>query len=77
MAIPRKDALRRLRSLLPEVDKHLNSIASEPDATWVGHWMHEARNWLQQMEAMLNHVGKKTSAEWRAIIEIRKATLEQ
>jgi hypothetical protein len=29
------------------------------------------------MEEMLPHVGKKTSAEWRAIIEIRKATLEQ
>jgi len=63
--------------LLPEVDEHIRWLASEPDAKSVGHWKHEARNWLQQMEEMLPHVGKKTSAEWRAIIEIRKAKLEQ
>ena len=77
MAIPRKDALKRLRSLLLQVDKHIEALATEPDATSVSHWKHEARNWLQQMEEMLPHVGKKTSAEWRAIIEIRKAKLEQ
>jgi len=77
MAIPRKDALKRLRSLLLQVDKHIEALASEPDATSVAAWKHEARNWLQQMEEMLPHVGKKTSAEWRAIIEIRKAKLEQ
>jgi hypothetical protein len=77
MAIPRKDALKRLRSLLPEIDKHIQALTLEPNDTAVAHWKHESRNWLIQMEEMLPHVGKKTSAKWRAIIEDRKAKLEQ
>jgi hypothetical protein len=49
----------------------------EPEAPSVVAWKHEAQNWLQQMEEMLPHVGKKTSAEWRSIIEERKTDLEQ
>jgi hypothetical protein len=77
MAIPRKDALKRLGSLLPEIDKHIQALTSEPKNTAVAHWKHECRNWLIQIEEMLPHVGKKTSAKWRAIVEDRKAKLEQ
>jgi hypothetical protein len=77
MAIPRKRALERLEVFLKRVDEHLALMASEPGAPALPHWIHETRVWLIQMEEMLRHVGKKTSAEWRAIIEIRKAKFGQ
>jgi hypothetical protein len=76
MAIPRKDALRRLQDLVPELEKHLAEIVSEPDAQARSHWKGEVENWLRQMERMLRHVGKKTSAEWQRRIEIYRQRLE-
>ena len=77
MAIPRKRALERLESYLKRVDEHLTLMASEPEAPALAHWKYETGLWLSVMEEMLRHVGKKTSVEWRAIIEIRKAKLGQ
>jgi hypothetical protein len=77
MAIPRKRALGRLESFLLRVDEHLALIAKEPDHISVNHWKYEVRNWLNQMEAMLPHVGNKTAAEWQPRIARLHQALEQ
>jgi hypothetical protein len=69
MAVSRKDALKRLRGLAARVDEHLQALAMEPNSRAVGHWTSEIHNWLNQMEVMVSHVGKKTGAEWQARIE--------
>ena len=75
MAIGRKDALRKLLSLVAVVEEHLEGIAEEPDSQAFSHWKDELQNWLAQMEAMVPHVGKKTGAEWQARIEAWKAQI--
>jgi hypothetical protein len=75
MAISRKDALRKILSLVLAVEEHLESIAEEPESWAVPHWQGEVNNWLAQIEAMVPHVGKKTGAEWKARIEAWKARL--
>lgn len=68
MGMPRKDALKRLRSLSRQVECHLETIAADPGHAATPHHLHEIRNWLLQMEEVLRHVGKKTAAEWEARI---------
>jgi RHS repeat-associated protein len=68
MAISRAKALERLEGLAPQVEKHLEKIAQNPGHSSIPHWSHEVSNWLDQMEAMLPHVGKKTAADWAAKI---------
>jgi hypothetical protein len=75
MAIPRKRALNRLQSLLIRVEKHIDYISSDPGNIAVDHWKHETRNWLQQMQEMLPHVGKKTSSKWETLIKAHQAKL--
>jgi hypothetical protein len=75
MALSRKKALERLQGLeeavLYHFDDHIPStIGKAPTA--VNHWRKEVGGFLDQMEALSEHVGGKTSAEWRArISELR------
>jgi hypothetical protein len=68
MAISRAKALERLEGLTPRVEEHLAKIAQNPGHSSIPHWSHEISNWLDQMEAMLPHIGKKTAADWAAKI---------
>ena len=65
----RKDALRRLNGLSPQVEEHLGKIRDNPSGPDVPHWVTEIENWIRQMEAVLPYVGDKTAAEWTARIE--------
>jgi hypothetical protein len=76
MAIPRKRALKRLQSLAEQVELHLVIIASNPGDRATAHHRHEARIWLDQMERVLRHVGKKTAAEWEVQLSTYRAALE-
>lgn len=68
MAISRKFALKRLNGLAPRVEDHLIKLAANPENREVPHWITETESWLQQMEDVMPHVGKKTSAVWSARI---------
>lgn len=50
MAMPRKQALKILLGLLPQVEEHLRVIAEEPKSRAISHWRQEIRSWLTQME---------------------------
>jgi hypothetical protein len=71
----RKDALKRLKGLAPRIEEHLSKIADDPTSRDVPHWMTEINTWIEQMEDMLDHVGEKTSEDWREKIAAWKATL--
>ena len=76
MAIPRKEALSRLLDKVFQIERHLGMIAAEPECRAASGWKREVRNWLREMEALLRHVGKKTSAEWQTRIAAYRAALE-
>jgi hypothetical protein len=69
MAIRRKDALKTLQGLAPQVDAHLEKIAAKPGHSSLSKWKGEIRTWLQQMEDLLPHVGKKTATAWQERLE--------
>lgn len=64
MAISRKDALKRLNGPVCELERHLKKLAAEPNCPAVNHWKNEIENFLSSMEAMLDHVGRRTAKEW-------------
>jgi hypothetical protein len=76
MARSRKSALQKIESLVPGVEGHVGKIAAYPGDTSLDHWKGEARTWLREMEAMLRHVGKKTSAQWQARIDAWRAAIQ-
>jgi hypothetical protein len=76
MGISRKDALKRLLALVPKVEEHLAKISRNPNGRDVPHWIKEIKGWISQMEAMLPHVGDRTSAEWQASIDGWKAKVQ-
>ncbi len=76
MAIPRKVALDRLHKLQPRVTEHLNKIYANPGHSSQKHWRHEVRTWLGVMESMVQHVGQKTGAEWRPILQNLRERLD-
>jgi hypothetical protein len=75
MGVRRKDALAKMLGLVPQVERHLEKIAAEPASRDIRHWQAEIRSWLNQMEALVPHVGKKTAQEWQARIESWRAQL--
>jgi hypothetical protein len=77
MALSRKKALLRLESLSVPVMEHLEKIRSKPDDQDVPHWKREVRNWLDQMEDVLDHVGKNTEKEWQVRIEEWRLGVEE
>ena len=77
MAISRKDALKRLNGLALRVREHLHFLEEEPDSQDAAHWRGETRSWLDQMEAMLVHVGKTTGAHWAEKIAQWRSELEE
>jgi hypothetical protein len=76
MAIERKVALERLATFQQLTQRHLQKIIDHPGHSSQNHWRHEVRVWLGIMEAMVEHVGKKTAAEWRPILDEIRAQLE-
>ena len=65
MAGSRKQSLKHLEGLAPQVEKHLQNIANSPESRDVPGWSKEIRAWLSQMEVHAANVGKKTGAEWK------------
>jgi hypothetical protein len=76
MSMRRKDALKRLKGFVPNVEEHLQQIADNPTSRDVPHWIDEIKSWIRQMEKVLPHVGVRTANKWRAQIEEWKAKLE-
>jgi hypothetical protein len=76
MALPRKQALKRLQGRVAAVEQHLARIAADPGHSSIPKWRSEVRNWLREMEEVLPHVGKKTAAEWQGRIDAYKIALE-
>lgn len=75
MAIPRKDALKRLAGLAKQVELHLAILAANPGDPSRAHHESELRNWMRSMEDVLQHVGIKTAAQWQTRIKAYKANL--
>jgi hypothetical protein len=75
MGIGRKRALERLYELRPRLEEHLLYLLEKRGDRELHHWQIETRAWLDQMEAMLRHVGKKTAAEWQPLIDHAKSIL--
>jgi hypothetical protein len=69
MARSRKSALTVLNGRVAEIERHLGRIAETPFHSSINKWKHEVRNWIREMEEVLTHVGKKTSAQWQARID--------
>ena len=76
MARPRKAALGKIESLVPKVEGHIAKIDAYPGHSARDHWREETRTWLRDMEGLLRHVGKKTSAQWQARIDAWRAAFE-
>jgi hypothetical protein len=77
MARKRKEALEKIESLVPEVDRHVERVLANPGHSSRRKWKHEALSWLHQMEALLPHVGQKTAAKWQARINSWRAALAE
>jgi hypothetical protein len=75
MAISRKQALKKLEGLRPQVEQHLGKMEAEPDSPSVDHWREEVRTWLRDMERALPHVGQKTAEEWARQIDALRQRL--
>jgi hypothetical protein len=68
MGISRKDALKRIAGIAFRVQQHLDKLSAAELTLDDAHWQHETRNWIDQIEAVLPHVGQKTSLEWASRI---------
>ena len=76
MSRRRKDALAKIASYIPDMQRHLDRILANPEHSSRNKWKSEALGWILQMEALIPHVGKKTAAEWQARIARWRASLE-
>jgi hypothetical protein len=61
----RKDALKRINGLAPQIEKHLAKIADDPDSRDVPHRVKEIHSWITHIEQLLPDVGDRTSQEWQ------------
>ncbi len=78
MGMRRKDALRRLESLLVPTLEHLEKLHVEMSDFAYNHWRWEVTNWILQMEKVLPHVGKRTAEHWRQRLgELKRRTEER
>jgi hypothetical protein len=77
MALTRKQALKTLEGLVPQVERHLQRILEFPGHSSRCKWASEVLGWLSQMEEVLPHVGKKTAVQWQGRIDAYRATLEE
>lgn len=68
MTLSRKDALRRLEGLRPQVEKHVNKLLKATDGPDANHWRSEIVGWLDEMERLASFTGRKTAASWFEII---------
>jgi hypothetical protein len=78
MALSRKQALSRLegleRQVLRHIDEHIpETIGKAPTA--VSHWRKEVGGYLDEMERMTPHIGKKSAADWQARIDSMRQRL--
>lgn len=69
MALSRKLALKRMTGLAAQIEEHLEKIVEDPSRREVRHCVHEVQAWIEQIEALLDHVGARTAAEWQARID--------
>jgi hypothetical protein len=69
--------MKRQEGLALRVEEHLQKIAQNPGTRDVTHWRTEVDTWLNDMEAVLQHTGKKISVEWQERIQQWRGTLEQ
>lgn len=67
--ISRQQALKIMGGLSIQVEIHLRKIANEPDSQAAKHWRSEVENWINEIERLSTHVGKKTQVEWAEVIE--------
>jgi hypothetical protein len=78
MALSRKQALSRVEGLEGAVLYHLDdhipaTIGKAPTA--VSHWRMEVGGFLDEMERMTPHIGKKSGAEWQGKINSMRQRL--
>ena len=67
-AIGRAKAVERATELGNRINEHLQYIKNEPGSQAVGHWRTEIRGWINQIDNLVRHMGKKTGNEWTEII---------
>jgi hypothetical protein len=65
----RKDALKRLNGLAPQVEQHLDKIRDNLSSQDVPHWTREVEGWIRQIETMLPDIGQRTADDWVRRIE--------
>jgi hypothetical protein len=77
MDMKRKDALKRLESPLVPTLEHLEKLDAEMSDFAYNHWRWEVANWIQQMEEVLPHVGKRTAEHWGQRLDELKRRMEE
>lgn len=60
--------MERATELGNRINEHLQYIKNEPGSQAVGHWRTEIRGWINQIDDLVRHMGKKTGNEWTEII---------
>ena len=69
MGLSRKLALKRITGLAARIEEHLTKIEENPNTRETPHWNHEIRTWIEQIESVIDNVGSRTEAQWRAKID--------
>lgn len=69
MGLSRKQAIKRMLGMLPQIEEHLAKLAADPANSACRHWLQETNGWINQIETMLPAVGTKTAEEWQGRIE--------
>jgi hypothetical protein len=78
MAMSRAKALERAEGQVFELENHFNKIArniDNPGCRTINHWKGEIRSFIQNIEDVIPHMGKKTGAEWATRVAEWKSRL--